>query len=209
VTIGLETLLEEGSVMNLKRRLFWLGLGVVLSVVAGACTGGPRSVVESTRTEAGSDRGGGSPPMDFEIDLYQGADAFGGETVLLSEVLALGNPVVLNFWAGLCPPCRVEMPDFQEIHEGYRDRVIVLGVDVGPFTALGTREQGRALIDEIGVTYPAGTTFREQVVEAYRVLGMPTTVFLAPEGEVVRAWTGLLPRDKMLELTEDLLAETE
>lgn len=47
-----------------------------------------------------------SLPGDFTIRAYTGADRLGGETVLLSSVVGHGQPVVLNFWGGLCPPCR-------------------------------------------------------------------------------------------------------
>jgi cytochrome c-type biogenesis protein len=143
---------------------------------------------------------------DFEITVYQGAEVLGGETVRFSELLAQGQPVVLNFWAGLCPPCRAEMPDLQGVYEEYQGQVLLFGLDVGPFVGLGSRDEGRALLEELEVTYPAGTTFDANVVRDYQILGMPTTVFIKPNGEVVRTWGGLLNKDKMIELVEELLA---
>ena len=64
---------------------------------------------------------------------------------------------------------------------------------------------GKALVKELIVTYPAGTTFDGKVVRTYQVLGMPTTVFLTPDGKVFRTWTGPLTRAKMVELFEQLL----
>lgn len=142
---------------------------------------------------------------DFEFSAYQGAEKLGGETVRFSEILNLGRPVVLNFWAGLCPPCRLEMPDFQEVYEQFDGQFILVGVDVGPFTALGSREDGRALLEHLGVSYPAGTTFDPAVLQDYSVLGMPSTAFITPQGEIVSTWTGLLTKAKMTELVEELL----
>ena len=142
---------------------------------------------------------------DFELTVYQGAAALGGETVQFSDVLAQGKPVVLNFWAGLCPPCRVEMPDLQELYEDFDGQILIVGVDIGPFSALGTRDEGRALVKQLGVTYPTGTIFEGEVVINYRVIGMPTTHFITPEGEIVETWTGLLTKGKMTELVEELL----
>lgn len=111
----------------------------------------------------------------------------------------------LNFFAGLCPPCRAEMPDLQAVSAQYQGRAILFGLDIGPFVGLGSRQDGKELVQELGVTYPTGTTFDSKVVREYRVLGMPTTVFLTPDGKVVTTWTGLLTRGKMVELFDQLL----
>ncbi len=144
-------------------------------------------------------------PLDFQIAVYQGEDVLGGQEVDFSGVVAQGKPVVLNFWAGLCPPCRLEMPDLQEVHEEFGDQIVLVGVDVGTFTGLGNEEEGRALLQEVGVTYPTGTTDNGDVLRAYQVIGMPTTVFITPDGEIVERWTGLLTKDKMEELVQELI----
>jgi thiol-disulfide isomerase/thioredoxin len=144
-------------------------------------------------------------PFDFEISTYQGEGVLGGQEINLSDVLAQGKPVVLNFWAGLCPPCRLEMPDLQAVNDEFGDQIVLLGLDVGPFTSLGSSDEGKALIQELGVTYPAGTTSDAQVVREYQITGMPSTFFIAPNGEVVRKWTGLLTEAKLTELVEELL----
>ena len=64
---------------------------------------------------------------------------------------------------------------------------------------------GRALLQDVGVTYPAGTTASAGVLRAYQVIGMPTTVFIAPDGQVVERWTGILTKEKMEELVQELL----
>ena len=164
------------------------------------------------RGEDGGDAGSGTATADlpqvgdFEIIAYQRTAELGGERVQLSAVLAQGKPVVLNFWAGLCPPCRAEMPEFQEVYDEFSDRILLIGIDLGPFTGLGSTDQGRALLEELKVTYPAGTTEDASVVSRFQVLGMPTTLFVTPDGGVTDKWTGILTRDKLTELTEELLA---
>jgi thiol-disulfide isomerase/thioredoxin len=144
-------------------------------------------------------------PEDFQVQLYQGQEVLGGKDIQFSQLFAQGQPVVLNFFAGLCPPCRAEMPDFQAVSVQYQGRVLLFGLDIGPFVQLGSRKDGEALVKELRVTYPTGTTFDGKVVRAYQVLGMPTTVFLTPDGKVFRTWTGILTRAKMVELFEQLL----
>ena len=113
--------------------------------------------------------------------------------------------MVLNLWAGLCPACRLEMPDLQTVSEEFSDEIVLFGLDVGPFTNLGTSEDGQRLVQELGVSYPIGTTADADVVRAYELIGMPTTYFITPSGEIIRQWTGLLTEDKLTELIRELL----
>ncbi len=144
-------------------------------------------------------------PADIQITIYQGEGFQPDEEIALSELLAQGKPLVLNFWAGLCPPCRLEMPDFQAVNDKFQDRVLIFGLDVGPFTGLGSNEDGLALLQELSITYPAGTTFDPSVMRDYKILGMPTTYFITPNGEVYKTWTGLLTTEKLTEIIEELL----
>jgi thiol-disulfide isomerase/thioredoxin len=144
-------------------------------------------------------------PADFEVQAYRGADDLGGERVVISQVLAQGKPVALNFFAGLCPPCRAEMPDLQEVHDSLGDRFVLVGVDVGPYTGLGTNDDGLQLVKELNITFPTGSTRDSQVVNRYRILGMPSTVFIKPDGKVMRKWDGALSGAKMRELVEQLI----
>jgi len=141
----------------------------------------------------------------MEIRMYQGAQVVGGNVVRLSQVWRRGKPVVVNFFAGLCPPCRAEMPDLQRLADQAGDRVVLIGVDVGPYTGLGTREEGQALLRTLGIRYPAGTVFDEDIVDAYQILGMPTTVFITPGGRILRKHAGLLTFDQMRFFTDELL----
>ena len=133
---------------------------------------------------------------------------FGPEPVSFRDVLSRGQPVVLNMWAGLCPPCRAEMPDLQAVHDEYKDRVVLIGLDVGPFTGLGTRDDGRALVEELNITYPTGSTFDAEIVREYGVLGMPSTYFIKPNGEIFRKWSGLISEDDLKEITEELISKS-
>ena len=189
-----------------RRRLPWLPLlGVLALLLAAACNRG-----------SGDDGGGASAAAadlprvgDFEIVAYQTGGGLTAERMQFSAVLDHGKPVVLNFWAGLCPPCRAEMPEFQEVYDEYSDRILMLGIDLGPFTGLGNSDQGRALLSELGVSYPAGTTEDADVVARFQVLGMPTTLFVTADGGVVAKWTGILTKEKLVEHVEELLAVAE
>ena len=173
-----------------------LALGIMLLAVA--CSG--------SASESGTQP---TEPVDsiydFDIALYQGSDVLGSETVAVSDLQ--GQPVVLNFWAGLCPPCRAEMPEFQAFANEYEGRALVLGVDLGQFFALGSEEDAVTLLNELGVTYPAGATGDANVVRELEVLGLPATFFIAADGSLHRKWQGVLNGDKLAEITDEMLAQ--
>ena len=184
----------QGQLRRIKLVSRW-GLWVLaLAVLLVACTGG------------GSSATGGTAAPDLPITLYQGADALGGSEIQLSALQ--GKGVVLNFWAGLCPPCRAEMPDIEEFHQEYEDRVTTVGVDVGEFMGLGNQEDARKLLTDLGVTYPAGYTMHRGVIADYNVLSMPTTVFVTPDGGIFRKWSGILDHEALTKVTDEMLEES-
>ena len=146
--------------------------------------------------------------VDFEISVYAKDDAPGGDEIHFSDVFHGGKPVILNYWAGLCPPCRAEMPDFQAFNSEYRDKVTVLGLDIGPFVGLGSSKDGEALVNRLGITYLTGTTLDAKFIQKHPPLGMPTTIFMTPDGTIVNKWTGLLTKDKLAELAAELVEKS-
>ena len=170
-----------------------LGLLAAAAVVASVALAACQSEVEDA-------------VPDLVISVSQGAEVIGEGDVTLAELVDGGKPVVVNFWAALCAPCRLEMPEFQRVHDARADEVTILGVDIGPQWRLGTREEGEALLAELGITYPAGTTSDPEVNTKFGVLGMPTTVFIHADGRVLRTWTGALNEAKMNEIVDELVA---
>ena len=151
---------------------------VAVAIVIGVASGGG----------AGSDQ----RAPDFAFSLYQGGSDLGGRHLNLHQLD--GKPVVLNFWAGLCPPCRAEMPDLQAFYDANKEDVTLVGVDIGQFMSLGSKQDAQNLLQELNITYPAGFTDDGGVVRDYRVLGMPTTVFIRSDGTIFNRWTGALTR---------------
>lgn len=144
--------------------------------------------------------------LDFTFEAYQGDGLVGGQRVQFREILASGTPVVLNFWAGQCPPCRAEMLDLQRVYGALHGRALLIGLDIGPLVGLGSSDEGRALADELGVTYPLGTTRDSGVLQRFWVLGIPTTVFITPAAEIVRQWTGVIDAPSMMKIVDELVA---
>ena len=148
--------------------------------------------------------GGAGTASDFEFSVYQGEEVLGGTEVNFQDLLG-SKPVVLNFWAGNCPPCRGEMPALQRVYDKHGDDIVFLGLDVGIFTGLGTRSSGLALLNELDITYPAGAPPDRKAVSNYTVVSMPTTVFFGADGDVFRRWDGAIQESQMNDIVEAML----
>ncbi len=143
-----------------------------------------------------SDGGAGNETApDFTIELFD------GRTFSLSEHLSGdGRPLVLNFWASWCVPCREEMPDLETVAR-QRPEVLVLGIAVQD-----TEEAARSFAAEIGVTYPLGHDRDGLILDLYPILGLPTTWLIRADGTVADQWSGKLNQDVLNSLIDDLLS---
>jgi thiol-disulfide isomerase/thioredoxin len=147
--------------------------------------------------------------QDFGFTVYGSTDTLGIEgrsAQFVSEILHQGKPVVLNFWGGSCPPCRAEMPDFQAAFNEFGEDAIFLGLDVGPFTGLGTRSEAESLLRELGITYPTGYPDGDPT-RSFRIVGLPQTIFYDADGTLV-AREGFLSGTRMNRIMTSTLGLT-
>jgi thiol-disulfide isomerase/thioredoxin len=114
-----------------------------------------------------SDAPKGTPADALELE---GIDPVTGEVVRLSDYA--GTPIVLNFWASWCPPCRKELPALIEL-AGANPGIQIVGVNVED--AAG---DAKALQEEIGFDWPSIADTDRAILSQLGVLGMPTTFFL-------------------------------
>ena len=196
-------------------------VGVVLAgIVAVACFG-QSDTAPSMKLNApvASDSGFASTTHDttqdgpvaaeFTMTLYN-VDKTRGDTAEVSLSNLEGRPVIVNFWAPLCPPCRSELPEFQKLWEEIQaigSDVMVLGLDVGLFTGLGERQQSIEFLDSSGLTFPTGYPASDGIIRDYEVVGMPTTVFVNRNGTIMRTWTGAITGSKIREITQELIVK--
>ena len=206
---------DRATARRQRRVRYWTGsiaavvlLAVIVAVVivvvgigGGSDAGTPFAAPANSGSSAQSANNSTLP--DFKLKLYQGADRLGGEEHNFAQLQ--GKPIVLNFWAGLCPPCRAEMPDFQRFYEDSDDEVLLIGVDLGRFTGLGGKRDARNLLEELGITYPAGFTDDGSVMRKYEVLGMPTTVFIGSDGKIFENWTGAIDAGTLRSIADAII----
>lgn len=148
-----------------------------------------------------------SPP-DFRFVVQQGQAQLGTGEISFSSLLGQGKPVVLNFWAGLCPPCRAEMPGFQQVYDELGDRFLLVGVDVGSLISLGSEEDARRLLEELNITYPSATAVGDDPLEPYGLYSMPSTLFFSADGQLVNVHSGFLSETVLRRELAPLLSAT-
>ena len=144
------------------------------------------AVAASTRDEGTTVSGGATSPAEGRLEV--GFERFDGSRASLAEYR--GRPVVVNFWASWCPPCVSEMPTFEQVHQRHRDRVAFLGLNLQD-----DPDDAARLAERTGVTYDLGRDRRGDAFRAFGGVGMPTTIFVSADGEVLATRTGDLSRE--------------
>ncbi len=113
----------------------------------------------------------GHPAPDFTVT------DIAGQRFQLSALR--GKPVVLNFWATWCPPCKAELPELQAGSQRLAGQVTVVGLNQGE-----SAETVRSFAQQIGLTYPIPLDERMDVSGAYGVRSLPTTFFIDRSGVI-------------------------
>ena len=119
-----------------------------------------------------------------------------------------GRPVILNFWASWCVPCREEMPALQRVYELHNPAgLVVLGINQ---TFVDDLDSARAFVQELALTFPNVRDNEGDVSSfLYRVMGLPTSIFIAEDGEVVHVQVGQLTDEQINRYSEQLVAGEE
>lgn len=123
--------------------------------------------------------------------------ALGDGTVELAD--HDGKLVVVNFWAPWCPPCREEIPELADFHQNHEDTV-VLGLALD-----SEREEVRDMAELMDIPYPVAYADEETVEGFGGVIGLPTTFFVGPDGEVAAQHGGPLSADQLKDYRRRIL----
>ena len=145
------------------------------------------SSVSVEAEEADTEETEREPAPDFTV-----YDADGKE-VHLSDFR--GTPVVLNFWASWCPPCKQELPDFNEAflrEEGIR--FMMVNLTDGQRETL---ESAGAFIEEMGYGFPVYFDTEYSGAAAYGVSSIPATYLIDAEGNLVAYAVGMISADAL------------
>jgi len=119
-------------------------------------------------------------------------NAEGGE-VLLSDFF--GKPIVLNFWASWCGPCKMEMPDFNEKYLEIGGDVHFLMVNMT--TGRETQEAAQEFIDAEGFSFPVFFDLDSDAAYTYGASSLPTTYFIDAEGHLIAQAVGAIDAETL------------
>ncbi len=166
----------------LQNRWFWVALIGVVVILGVVWIVFSQALVNGGNTNTGALEPAPiakHPAPDFELKTLE------GETVRLSDFK--GKPVLVNFWATWCGPCRSEFPDFQKAWVDNADNLVIIGVNN---TTTDIRDQIPGFLEEFEVTFPIVLDETGETAKAYNILGLPTSFFIDRNGIVIEVFTG-------------------
>ncbi|CAN5172528.1 hypothetical protein BH23ACT9_BH23ACT9_21540 [soil metagenome] len=178
-----------------------LALVVLFAVIALLALGGDDQapvLVDGQPTPQGAGFG-----LSDAVAVLPGATLGGfgtNEDVEVADLLG-DEPLVLNFWATWCAPCVAEMPELQELHEAGEGRFRMVGINTRDAAVIA-----ESFVADLGITYDLLVDADESYFRATGSFGMPTTLFVRPDGSVAYRFTGPLTLQQMADLLEEHLA---
>ena len=183
--------------MDKKKNLIIIALAFVL-LIAGASVLYNRlgqnlapeqlAVAETTPTEETGTEPAKIPAPD--VTVYDKA----GNPVKLSDYF--GKPIVMNFWASWCGPCKMEMPDFNEKSQELEGKVQFLMINMTDGD-IETVETASGFIAEQGYTFPVFFDTTSEAAYVYGAYSLPTTFFIDADGNAVAQATGAIGADTL------------
>ena len=190
----------------MKRNYTWILLLLVIALLLGGGTFAYRMLSKMTEPTASGDIVSTLPQSETaeapDFTVYDGE----GRALSLSSLR--GKPVLVNFWASWCGPCKSELPDLETAFLKYGDKVDFLLVNLTDGYR-DTVDGVKAFLEETGYTFPVYYDTDESAALACGVSSIPTTVLVSPEGNLLHTQIGAMTGDTIESLIQMLLAAGE
>ena len=180
-------------ILCLVLALVLVGAGALYNSLAGSVQlGGPATTPPETQapteipgeesTEP-ADTHPTDPPASIAPDFTM-LDMEGNEVTLASF---FGKPIVLNFWASWCGPCKMEMPEIQKFYDKYGQEIHFLLVSVDD-----SLDAAKSFISDSGYTFPVYFDTTSVGAYTYGASSIPLTFFIDSEGNLVTYYIGAM-----------------
>lgn len=126
-----------------------------------------------------------------------------GNEVKLSDYF--GKPIVVNFWATWCGPCKSELPAFDSAYKKYKDNVEFMMVNLTDGTS-ETVDGVKAFVSENGYSFPVYYDTQSEAAYTYGISSVPMSVFIDKDGNIVNVRVGAMSEasleNEIKEITE-------
>lgn len=185
-------------------RLLLIALVVALLPACSASKGAPENAGSEFRFVEGTPSGEVIEPGERKPAPEVNGELLDGEEFTLSE--HKGSIVVLNFWASWCGPCRIEVPDLQQIYSQYQAQ----GVQLVGVLVRDTKGQGESYSKQVGMTYPSIFDPKTKVAlqfRGYPIAALPSTIVIDKKGRVAATFVTPVDAASLTSTLEKLLAE--
>ncbi|MCA9593421.1 MAG: TlpA family protein disulfide reductase [Myxococcales bacterium] len=131
---------------------------------------------------------------DFALEVIHGGDP--GNRIRLSD--QIGKPVVMDFWASWCKPCREQAPIIDAFAKAHPDDVVTMGINTDD-----RREDAIAYAKSAGLSYPAVFDEGSKVASTYGVRALPTLVVIDTKGRIFKMHTRVTEREELEKMVAD------
>lgn len=168
--------------------VYWIIVGVLAALAVAVAVFATLDTGAKPRTE---DMG---PAPDFIVKIID------GKKVSLKDFR--GKPLVINFWASWCPPCREETPILVKVANRYRGRIRFLGI-----VFQDTVANVRTFEKEFDVPYENALDPTEAAAHAYKITGVPETFVIDSNGRLRASWIGAIDEKRLTGFVKSVLTE--
>jgi cytochrome c biogenesis protein CcmG/thiol:disulfide interchange protein DsbE len=168
-----------------------LALAAAIALAASAVAAG--LLLAAPGAEVGAS---GSPPAERRLAPELKGHWLVPPRVRLADLR--GTPVVINFWASWCVPCRKEAPELARFDRQLRGRAQLVGVDFQD-----ARQDALAFVREFGWRFPNVRDPQGKLAARYGLAGLPTTYVIDRQGRIARSLTGAQTYEKLRQAVEE------